>query len=189
MSADIEIWKAGACQASVIRRAIVLRSEVSGTRSTSPVRSATAATAGAVAARSTSSATIRPSGPVPRSEARSIPRSRAIRRASGDALTRPSARAGCGASTSARLLGAVRRGRACRARAPRRARARETPPPAAPRRPRLGSASGAETCSPSSPITAIVCPTGTSPSATAIFSRTPEASASTSCVTLSVSSS
>ena len=43
--------------------------------------------------------------------------------------------------------------------------------------------------SPSSPITAIVFPTGTSPSATAIFSSTPEKSASTSCVTLSVSSS
>ena len=38
---------------------------------------------------STSSATMRPSGPVPASAARSIPRSRAIRRASGDALIRP----------------------------------------------------------------------------------------------------
>ena len=46
-----------------------------------------------------------------------------------------------------------------------------------------------ETSSPSSPITAIVLPTSTSPSETAIFSRTPDASASTSCVTLSVSSS
>src|SRR6185436_10718934 len=35
----------------------------------------------------------------------------------------------------------------------------------------------------------IAVPTGTSPSGTTIFSRTPEASASTSCVTLSVSSS
>ena len=35
MSADIEIWKAGACQASVIRRATVRRSEVSGTTSAS----------------------------------------------------------------------------------------------------------------------------------------------------------
>ena len=42
-----------------------------------------------ISARSTSSATIRPSGPVPRSCARSMPRSRAIRRASGEALTRP----------------------------------------------------------------------------------------------------
>jgi hypothetical protein len=38
-------------------------------------------------------------------------------------------------------------------------------------------------------MTAIVSPTGTSPSCTAIFNSTPEASASTSCVTLSVSSS
>ena len=40
-----------------------------------------------------------------------------------------------------------------------------------------------------SPITATVRPTGTSPEETAILSRTPEASASTSWVTLSVSSS
>ena len=40
------------------------------------------------AARSTSSATMRPSGPVPVSPASSTPRSRAIRRASGEALTR-----------------------------------------------------------------------------------------------------
>ena len=46
-----------------------------------------------------------------------------------------------------------------------------------------------ETSSPCSPMTAIVLPTSTSPSSTAIFSRTPDASASTSCVTLSVSSS
>src|SRR5919198_3713567 len=51
----------------------------------------------------------------------------------------------------------------------------------------LSSPSG--TSSPSSPMTAIVWPTGTSPSWMAIFSRTPEKSASTSCVTLSVSSS
>jgi len=38
-------------------------------------------------------------------------------------------------------------------------------------------------------MNATVCPTGTSPSAIAILSRTPAASASTSCVTLSVSSS
>jgi hypothetical protein len=35
----------------------------------------------------------------------------------------------------------------------------------------------------------IVLPTSTSPSGIAIFNRTPDASASTSCVTLSVSSS
>src|SRR5215475_7542494 len=45
------------------------------------------------------------------------------------------------------------------------------------------------TVSPASPMTAIVSPTGTSPDSTAIFSRTPLASASTSCVALSVSTS
>ena len=81
-------WKTGAVQASVRRRAIVLRTEVSWTTSTS----AGAATRDgslrcrqqpARRARSTSSARIRPSGPVPVIEARSTPRSRAIRRASG----------------------------------------------------------------------------------------------------------
>src|SRR5207249_11531499 len=52
-----------------------------------------------------------------------------------------------------------------------------------------GDPASASTCSPCSPITAIVLPTATSPSATAIFRRTPDASASTSWVTLSVSSS
>ena len=91
MSADIEIWNAGAAHASVIRFATVLRSDVSSTRSI-PAAGAAAGAAFAgpeTAARSTSSATIRPSGPVPASAARSMPRSRAIRRASGDALIRP----------------------------------------------------------------------------------------------------
>src|SRR5207237_2278097 len=48
---------------------------------------------------------------------------------------------------------------------------------------------GSGTASPSSPMTAIVWPTGTSPDSTAIFSSTPLASASTSCVALSVSTS
>src|SRR5207249_4468265 len=52
-----------------------------------------------------------------------------------------------------------------------------------------GRSSTSGTSSPCSPMTAIVWPTGTSPSCTAIFRRTPEKSASTSCVTLSVSSS
>jgi hypothetical protein len=65
MSADIEIWKAGACQASVRRRAIVLRSEESFSTSASSGAEPTVAWAGEVAARSTSSATMRPSGPVP----------------------------------------------------------------------------------------------------------------------------
>ena len=46
-----------------------------------------------------------------------------------------------------------------------------------------------DTSSPAVPITAMVLPTSTSPSSTRILSRTPSASASTSCVTLSVSSS
>ena len=56
---------------------------------------------------------------------------------------------------------------------------------------RAAPASGASsaTSSPCWPITAIVFPTSTSPSEIAILSSTPEASASTSCVTLSVSSS
>ncbi len=64
---------------------------VSGTDSTSPdgtERGAAWPGAAATWARSTSSATIRPSGPVPRSDDSSIPRSRAIRRASGEALMR-----------------------------------------------------------------------------------------------------
>src|SRR5581483_12392235 len=79
----------GADQAAVSRRAIVLRMFVSGIRSISPV--ATGATGAIPIARapSTSLATMRPSGPLPVTEARSTPRSRARRRASGDALTRP----------------------------------------------------------------------------------------------------
>ena len=91
MSAETPSWKTGAVQASVRRRAIVLRTEVSCTTSTSPGGIATGAIgAGApAAARSTSSARIRPSGPVPWIDARSTPRSRAILRASGLAFTRP----------------------------------------------------------------------------------------------------
>src|SRR5215468_8796311 len=47
MSADIEIWNAGASQASVRRRAIVLRSDVSGTTSASSGAAAAGACAGA----------------------------------------------------------------------------------------------------------------------------------------------
>ncbi len=65
MSADIEIWKAGASQAFVRRFAIVRRIEVSGTTSASSGAAPAVAWAGVVAARSTSSATTRPSGPVP----------------------------------------------------------------------------------------------------------------------------
>ena len=55
----------------------------------SPVGTGAGAAGRAASPRSTSSATMRPSGPVPRSDARSMPRSRAMRRASGEALMRP----------------------------------------------------------------------------------------------------
>src|SRR3954454_2154514 len=180
MSADAWSWKTGTCHASVSRRAIVLRMFESGIRSTSPAateacnRLLLAGGGAPASARSTSSATIRPSGPVPRTARRSIPRSRARRRASGEALTRPLAAAvaapsgdgagsdrGSSSAFSSLLLASVG-----------------------------GAASATSgTSSPSAPMKATVCPTGTSPSATAILSRTPAASASTSCVTLSVSSS
>jgi hypothetical protein len=84
MSADMEIWNAGASHASVMRRAIVFRIWFSFTTSTSPLGArvpadGVALTAPVAEARSTSSATMRPSGPVPRRAESSIPRSRAIR--------------------------------------------------------------------------------------------------------------
>ena len=180
MSAEDWSWKTGICQASVRRRAIVRRTLVSSRRSTSPGTTGVGAgaAAGAVApasARSTSSATIRPSGPVPRICASSIPRSRAIRRANGDALIRSPSLVGTGpVSWTMDLSASAGRSSfsfgACFS---------------------FGCAPLPETAtsSPSSPITAIVLPTSTSPSSTAIFRRTPDASASTSWVTLSVSSS
>ncbi len=178
MSAVMAIWNAGADHASVMRRAIVLRIELNGTVSTSPGGTSAAAAATApVPARSTSSATIRPSGPVPRSDARSIPASFARRRASGDAFTRPPSRAGAGAGCSSGA-GSSRAGSGAGSSAGSSALGAEPLP--------LGSSG---TSSPASPITAICLPTSTSPSATRIFNRIPEASASTSCVTFSVSSS
>ena len=185
--ADMEIWKTGACQASVRRRAIVLRIDVSGDLDLARRRAAGAAagaSAGAISARSTSSATIRPSGPVPRSCARSMPRSRAIRRASGDALTRPFR--SC-SRTSVTCSDISRDAAAPSSRSASRFGARE--PSSCGVSSASVSSAACGTSSPSSPMTATVCPTGTSPSWTAIFSRTPEASASTSCVTFSVSSS
>ena len=174
MSADIEIWKAGACQASVIRRATVRRSEVSGTTSASNGGAGTAAAgAGAAAARSTSSATMRPSGPVPWSEESSTPRSRAIRRASGEALIRPPPRPSDLATVCCKVWAA--------------GAARFASGFAGSSGAGAGASSGTD--SPSWPIRAIVRPTSTSPSSTAMRSRTPDASASTSWVTLSVSSS
>src|SRR5205085_7369830 len=69
---------------------------------TSEAGPAGAAGAGAGAARvsppavATSALTIRPPGPLPDNEPRSSPRSRAIRLASGEALTRPPSAAGRG---------------------------------------------------------------------------------------------
>ena len=98
-------------------------------------------------------------GRCPRSELRSMPRSRAIRRASGEALTRPPV--SLDAAPAGRSRPAARGGGAAAC---------------------FGSSCGAgsalgvllgETSSPSSPIKATVWPTGTSPSLTAILSRTP----------------
>ena len=125
-----------------------------------------------------SSAMIRPSGPVPLTDARSMPRSRAMRRASGDALilspSRRGSAAGSGPGSGACAASGSGFGSSLGASA-----ALSTLP--------FPDTSG--TASPFSPMNAIVVPTGTSPSETAILSRTPAASASTSCVTLSVSSS
>jgi hypothetical protein len=60
---------------------------------------------------------------------------------------------------------------------------------AAPPLPLWAPAKSSDTSSPSDPSTATVVPTSASPSVTTIFRSTPSASASTSCVTLSVSSS
>src|SRR3954466_7555461 len=178
MSTSTVSWNAGTVHASVRRRAIVLRTFESGRDSTSPDgRAATgAAAAGASACtRSTSSATIRPSGPVPCSDESSMPRSRAMRRASGEALIRP-------------FVDGVLLGAGC-ASAAAAAAAR----PSWRSGSRFGASAGfsadAGASSPALPMNAIVSPTGTSPSDTAILIRTPSASASTSCVTLSVSSS
>ena len=109
----------------------------------------------------------------------SMPRSRAIRRARGEALMRPRRRRGARRSTgSARNLG-LRPSSSRLGAAPRRAlgqfgrhvRTGSRPHRPAHRSPRRSA------------------PTGTSPSWTAILSRTPLASASTSWVTLSVSTS
>ncbi len=117
---------------------------------------------------------MRPSGPVPVTAARSIPRSRAMRRASGDAFTRPPSALGEGSisgASGAAGSSATGSGAGFAAAA-------------------SGSGAVTSTSSPSSPMTAIARPTSiSSPSPARIFSRTPEASDSTSCVTFSVSSS
>jgi hypothetical protein len=67
----------------------VWRTAVSGTDSTSALAAAAAGAGAAADPLSRSTATMRPSGPVPETEERSIPRSRAILLARGDALIRP----------------------------------------------------------------------------------------------------
>ena len=122
-----------------------------------------------------------------------MPRSFARRRASGEALIRPPSRwIGATCARFAGLLGPrllalgaiVVAGRARIAFLGRLALGHLGPPP-----PPFVDADGFGASSPSAPITAIALPTSTSPSWTRIESRTPEASASTSCVTFSVSSS
>ncbi len=205
MSTESVSWKTGACHASVRRRAIVFLVDVSSISSTSPAAVATAAAGAAFGAattpRSTSSATIRPSGPLPWSWAMSIPFSRASRRASGEALTRPAV---CtGASATAAVAASAVAAAACRP----RSRSSSISSAGEPSSSGCSSGSAASssfssplvsagwpplsegTSSPSLPMNAIVRPTSTSPEVTTIFSRTPSASASTSWVTLSVSSS
>jgi hypothetical protein len=158
---------------------------VSGMTSTSPAGAAAgaaAAAAGAASARSTSSATMRPSGPVPRSERSSMPFSRAMRRASGEALTRPPSSA-CGSEAAAGASGSSGRPFSDLGAASFGSSFSSAGSSFA-----SGSASG--TSSPSSPMTAMALPTSiSSPSPARILSRTPEESASTSWVTFSVSSS
>ena len=203
MSAETPSWNTGAAHASDRRRAIVLRTDESWTTSTSPGRRGRGARrrgrSGArrpPAARSTSSARMRPSGPVPVSAARSTPRSRAIRRASGDALT-DALLAGACAAASRLAAAALGLPRGSLPRSPRRGSpsglrasvSAGTPPRSLSRWLRLRGVGRRRRLSPFVSITAIVAPTSTSPSATTILSRTPSTSASTSCVTLSVSSS
>ena len=196
MSIETPSWKTGAAQASVSRRAIVLR--VDGHR--------------------------RRPRPRPRAAARSGRRRlRGCRRRARLDVLRDDAPVGSGAGQRGEVDPALardparqRRGLdppACRASRPgarRRRRCRrgrfrsalaasaaEPAAAAADGSCRLGLCArasqlaprSAERSSPSFPISAIVEPTSTSPSATTIFSRTPSRSDSTSCVTLSVSSS
>ena len=192
MSTETWSWKTGICHASVRRRAIVLRMFVSSRRSTSPGAAARrrscgrgrphlrpldvlgddpALRAGARQRRELDSALAGD----PAGERRRLDPAAVLRRLLprlGDLL--------CSAAAALALLFARRAGRAFFLRILvdllRGARA-------------VAADDGSGACSPSSPMNAIVSPTGTSPSATAIRSSTPEASASTSCVTLSVSSS
>ena len=163
-----------------MRSKITLRMPVSGMLSgVTPAFSRLAARGSRLAAamaRSTSSRTMRPSGPVPLSVATSIPCSCASFLATGEIFTR---------SPGARTGPLAARGSGC-ATPPARLSARGSwlcP---------LAAATGAaprrlETSSPASPMTAIRLPTGSSaPSCTTTLSRVPAAGDSTSYSTLSV---
>ncbi len=191
------------------RRAIVLRSWVSGTsvngvpsagnamagRAGAAAGRGAAAVAVAVAGRagapSRSRSTTRPSGPDPERPARSIPRSAAMRRASGDALMRPPGEAAGAADGGTALRAAVGVSPAAFAGG---AGGIETG--------RLRSAVGWVACScaavgfpfstasPGSPMSATSSETGTVvPAGTTCLSRVPPARATSSMTALSVSTS
>ena len=111
----------------------------------------------------TSAFTIRPPGPDPVSARRSTCDSRAIRRASGDAFTRPAPLSVSGDLPAAAGAGAARRGRA--------------------------GAGGPDRGSDASPIVAITPPSGTVSPSPATIRSVPSASASNVTVALSVSTS
>ena len=192
MSAVIAIWKAGASQASVIRRAIAFRMPVSWTTSTSPVggrrrgrgRPAARPPLGALDVLGDDPAL--GAGPAEGGEVdAALPGDPARERRGLDAAA---VLAPCGGLGRASGLAAASLGRGLGPRplsagssASAASSASGSRPPPAPPRP---------TSSPGSPMTAIALPTSiSSPSPARILRRTPDASASTSCVTFSVSSS
>ena len=193
MSAETVSWKTGTFHAAVSRRAIVLRMLVSGTDSTSPGRQRAERRAAPARRGRRGLGALDVLGDDPALGAGAAQAGELDAALAGDpareraALMRPPfvVARGCGRR---RLV--ARRLAACAARlrlGPRRARGALGGLVSAARGAALPD--GLETSSPASPITATVCPTGTSPDCTAIFSSTPLASASTSCVALSVSSS
>ena len=203
MSADTVSWKTGACHAAVSRRAIVLRMFVSGMLSTSPDDRHRPAPAhppgrrGEPAARSTSSATMRPVRP------RALQRrkldaalagdpARERRRLDAAAVPAP-ALVRLGARGGAVPDGAARRTRRARARAPPRGRARSSSGVVAVR---FGAPSARRRRSRAGDLLALLADPArssgrpaTSPVATRSSAARPTPSASTSWVTLSVSSS
>ena len=196
MSISAESWKCGAVAFdSAIRRATVCWSFVSSSWVTAPLAvsgrsrapavgaagvaagAATWAAAGAglaAIARSTSALTMRPPGPEPESAARSSPFSLAIRRASGEAFTRPSplgagwaGASAAGASTAAWVGAAFAASSAVSSGAGVASAWRSVPAPSP------------EGFSPASPTRAITSPIGNvSPSSARVSTRVPAAGAS-----------